>query len=50
VRETGADPYDRRAQSSLIFEADDAVRRVRNYPKDWHELPEAELYALSLGR
>jgi hypothetical protein len=41
---------DRRASSSLIFESDGAVRRVRNYPADWRELPDAELEALRDGR
>jgi hypothetical protein len=42
-----ADPMlDRRASSSLIFESDGAVRRVRNYPANWRELSDEELGAL----
>jgi hypothetical protein len=36
-------------RSSLIFESDAAVRRVRNYPPNWHELPDDELAALRHG-
>jgi hypothetical protein len=38
--------YDRRA-NHLIFESATAMRRVRNFPPNWFELPDAELYALS---
>src|SRR5512146_3023576 len=46
VRDWG---YDRRASSSLVFTGDDAMRRVRNYPPNRIELPDAELIALSVG-
>ena len=46
VRELKAD-YDRRTGASLIFESTHAIRRVRNYPADWHTLSEAELSTLS---
>ena len=36
--------------SSLLFVSDYAVRRVRNYPSNWFDLPSAELFAVSLGR
>ncbi|MDB4878758.1 MAG: hypothetical protein JWL60_204 [Gemmatimonadetes bacterium] len=39
--------YDRRSGMSLIFASDGAVRRVRNYPSSWMELPDAELVKLS---
>ena len=39
--------YDRRSSSSLIFNSDTAVRRVRNYPANWLELSERELMELS---
>jgi hypothetical protein len=39
--------YDRRRGSSLIFAAETAVRRVRDYPPNWRELSDAELTALS---
>jgi hypothetical protein len=37
--------YDRR--SSLVFETEGVIRRVRNYPAEWRLLPDAELLALS---
>jgi hypothetical protein len=36
--------YDRR--DSLVFESSTAVRRVRNYPRDWRLLSDRELLAL----
>jgi hypothetical protein len=39
--------YDRRRGLSLIFASDIAVRRVRDYPADWHTLSEDALHALS---
>jgi hypothetical protein len=41
--------YDRRRGASLIFSSDFAVRRVRNFPADWHTLSDDELVALSWG-
>ena len=32
--------------SSLIFESIKIVRRVRNYPRNWRALPDAELILL----
>lgn len=40
-------PYDRRATSSLVFVASDVMRRVRNFPPDWFEWPDAALLDLS---
>lgn len=37
---------DRRSGRSLVFESDVAVRRVRNYPERWSELPDHELVLL----
>ena len=34
---------------SLVFESEGIFRRVRHYPRNWHELPDAQLYALSWG-
>ena len=31
---------------SLVFENPHVVRRVRNYPKNWHDLPDEELAKL----
>ena len=45
-----ANPYDRRTRPDLIFDSDTAVRRVRNYPSNWRELPDDLLFALSHER
>jgi hypothetical protein len=47
VYEQSFGDYDRRRSSSLIFNSDFAVRRVRNFPANWMELSEQELMALS---
>jgi hypothetical protein len=47
VYEMPAPAYDRRQKPSLIFEADAAVRRVRNYPADWRALSDEALLTLS---
>jgi len=47
VSEQPFSPYDRRQGLSLIFTSDLAVRRVRNYPPTWYELPDRALAALS---
>jgi len=47
VYEQAFGDYDRRSSSSLIFNSDFAVRRVRNYPANWLELSERELMELS---
>lgn len=39
--------YDRRNGLSLIFASDSAVRRVRDYPASWFDLPDDELLMLS---
>ena len=50
VYEMPADRLDRRSSSSLVFESDDAMRRVRNYPADWRESSDEALLALSWSR
>lgn len=40
-------PLDRRGSSSLVFESDDTIRRVRNFPMNWRELSDEALMALS---
>jgi len=40
--------YDRRG-ASLVFECETVVRRVRDYPRHWLELPDAELARLMEG-
>ena len=47
VKEMPFSSYDRRSGRSLIFWSDGAVRRVRDYPADWHLLSDAELAKLS---
>lgn len=42
--------YDRRSQPSLVFVSDVAMRRVRNYPAQWWELPDDVLMAVSWRR
>jgi hypothetical protein len=39
--------FDRRGTSSLVFESEGAVRRVRDYPADWRNLSNEALYPLS---
>ncbi|MEP6992035.1 MAG: hypothetical protein ABJA80_13975 [bacterium] len=39
--------YDRRSGKSLIFSSEAAVRRVRDYPANWFELPDEALAKLS---
>jgi hypothetical protein len=50
VHEYRSSRYDRRAGTSLVFVTEDAMRRVREYPDNWHELSDEELYALSFRR
>jgi hypothetical protein len=50
VREVGPPAYDRRASASLIFYTDEVMRRVRQFPPNWRELSDEELYALSMAR
>jgi len=47
VREMPFSQYDRRRGRSLIFWSDGAVRRVRDYTTDWHELSDEALALLS---
>jgi hypothetical protein len=43
-------PFDRRSSPDLVFESDAVVRRVRNYPADWHRLTSDQLWALFESR
>jgi hypothetical protein len=38
--------YDRR-RPDLVFECEQIIRRVRDYPEDWHALSDEQLFALS---
>jgi hypothetical protein len=40
-------PFDRRATASLVFESDAMIRRIRNYPADWRQMEDEQLFALS---
>jgi hypothetical protein len=37
------------AERSLIFQTHGLMRRIRDFPADWREMPDAELAALSDG-
>jgi hypothetical protein len=50
VREAEFPIEDRRTGRSLIFETDEIIRRVRDYPVAWFDLTDDELYRLSLGK
>ena len=43
-------PYDRRSTPDLVFESDLVVRRVRDSPAAWAQLPDDELWRLHAGR
>lgn len=47
VHEMTFSSYDRRRGQSLIFWSEGAVRRVRSYPANWHELSDGDLALLS---
>ena len=48
VREVPAPDFDRRQRATLVFEAPDVMRRVRQYPENWRALPDDELFDVSL--
>ena len=50
VCERDAPQYDRRRTPHLIFQSPEVVRRVRDYPAKWYELPDDELFHLSWRR
>ena len=41
--------FDRRRGPSLVFESEDVMRRVRQYPQNWRELSDEDLFTLSWG-
>lgn len=47
VYELAFGDYDRRSGTSLIFNSDFAVRRVRTFPANWIELSDMQLMELS---
>jgi hypothetical protein len=40
-------PFDRRRGPTLLFDSDAVMRRVRDYPANWRELSDDDLYAIS---
>ena len=48
VREIPMPSYDRRGGRCLVFETNDAARRVRQYPARWYDCDDSELYTMSL--
>lgn len=41
--------YDRRGPD-LVFESEHVIRRVRDFPHDWYDLSDVDLFALSRRR
>lgn len=39
--------YDRRSSPVLVFTTEGLARRVRNYPPNWHDLPEEQLATIA---
>jgi hypothetical protein len=39
--------YDRRTRAGLVFESEAVMRRVRNYPSNWAELSDEQLFLVS---
>ncbi|HEY9228285.1 MAG TPA: hypothetical protein VIP11_16635 [Gemmatimonadaceae bacterium] len=50
VREVPPLYVDGKDGGSLVFSSDHVMRRVRNYPLDWFDKPDAELISVSLRR
>jgi hypothetical protein len=42
--------FDRRKTPSLVFESDNLIRRLRNFPAKWRGLSDKDLFALSRTR
>ena len=47
VQEVSAPAFDRRGGTHLMFDGESIMRRVREFPANWMELSDEELYALS---
>lgn len=50
VYELPSPGLDRRSSPSLVFESEDTMRRVRDFPPDWRSLADDELEKLSWSR
>jgi hypothetical protein len=46
VREIRAPTFDRRGGTHLMFETDQSVHRIRDFPEDWTSLDDAALASL----
>lgn len=47
VQEVAAPSFDRRGGTHLLFDGESVMRRVRDFPPNWHLLSDEELYELS---
>lgn len=47
VQEVAAPAFDRRGGTHLLFDGETIMRRVREFPTNWHQLSDEELYELS---
>jgi len=47
VQEVDAPPFDRRGGRHLVFDGESIMRRLRQFPADWFDLSDGDLYALS---
>jgi hypothetical protein len=47
VHEIVAPSFDSRREPHLLFECDQIMRRLRDYPHDWHALSDEDLFALT---
>lgn len=47
IQEVPAPAFDRRGGNHLVFDAETVMRRVRDFPSNWYELSDEELYELS---
>jgi hypothetical protein len=46
VQEVAAPAFDRRGGTHLLFDGETIMRRVREFPANWDQLSDAELYEL----
>ena len=47
VQEVPAPSFDRRGGTHLLFDGESVMRRVRDFPANWAQLSDDELYELS---
>lgn len=47
VQEVAAPAFDRRGGTHLLFDGESVMRRLREFPANWHELSDDALYELS---